>query len=260
MLNLIPDAGRVPYFIFAPAWTHKSSGVRALHMLCHALNERGQKAYLFPSAAAVRHPFLNTPFAMDVMNDFEAFKDSGIAHIVVYPDIVKGNPLGAKKVVRWLLAPAGAYGGDIMFLPSDKVYGYTKDIAEPVLCLPTFDYKVFYPPYSHSPRNGAVFYSHKYDKIFGNKLLPLTENAARLEGLPKDIANMLRAAEVCYLYERSEIFVLASMCGCRVETIKTDFWDGVMPEELQPENLPGIGERFEVQLSEFIQDTQRWTR
>ncbi len=260
--DLFPPS-KVPYFIFSPGWTHKSSGVRVLHLLCHALNESGQRAYLFPSTPRFsRNPELNTPLAMEVMNDWVAFLDAGLDYVVVYPDIVRGNPLESKKVVRYLLAPAGAYGGDKEFSEKDKVYGYVKDLAEPVLCLPPFDPRVFYPSVTEK-RSGAVYYAHKYNEIYKNALLPLTSEAKKLEGTPSEVAQMLREAEICYLYERTEVEVQARMCGCPVFPVVTDFWNGKRPEEF--EDRAGISAdlvswdiRFEEQLRAFVKDTQEW--
>ena len=96
------------YLIFAPAWTDKSSGVRVLHLLCHLLNTNWEKAYLVPTEAEyVRNPFFDTPLFLEATNSIDALKRSGQDFVVVYPDIVKGNPLGASKVVRYLLAPRG---------------------------------------------------------------------------------------------------------------------------------------------------------
>ena len=47
-----------PYYIVAPDYTRTSSGIKVLHILCHALNERGYEAYV---TANVRHPPLRTP-------------------------------------------------------------------------------------------------------------------------------------------------------------------------------------------------------
>ena len=256
MLNLFPRKTK-PYFIFTPSYTHVSSGVRALHLLCHALNEVGQKAYVFPSDILfARNPFLNTPLVYDVFNDWERFQESGLDAVVVYPDIVRGNPLRAKHVVRWLLAPAGAYGGDKSFSADEKVYGYTQDIAEPTLCLPTFDTEIFYPPAAGTLRKGAVFYAHKYDKIHGNKLLPLTTGATRLEGSQQEIAEGLRQASICYVYERTEVSVLARLCGCDVFPIVTHYWDGKTPKEFEDPNPAALFSQFDAQLRAFVKDTQ----
>ena len=258
-----------PYVILAPSWTHKSSGVKVLHLLCHALNASGQKAYLVPMTQDfTTNPALNTPPFGTVATGWESLK-AEFDPVVVYPDIVTGNPLAAEKVVRYLLAPAGKYGGDKTFPATDKVYGYTRDIAEPTLFLPPYDTDVFYPPEgnlldpSPAPRGGAVFYAHKYDTIAKYSLLPVTDGATRLTGTPEQIAEALRRAEVCYIYERTEVDIQARLCGCRVEQVISPYWDGKNPEEaVRPDGeLVPIDEAMELsrrQLAAFVKDTQEW--
>ena len=253
---------RYTYFIWTPSWTHKSSGVRALHLLCHALNESGEKAYVFPSEMEFCcNPALNTPMAQDVVADWRAVPKSGLDYVVVYPDIVRGNPLGAKHVVRYLLAPAGKHGGDKEFPKTDKVYGYIRDLAEKVLNIPTFDYYIFHDRMNLATRAGSLYYAHKY-LMHGNKLLPVSEGAKELKGEPREVAGLLRSAERLYVYERTEATVLAEMCGCEVVPVATEYWDGVPPEEYdtkasEPGGLATMPS-FESQLREFIRDTQQW--
>jgi hypothetical protein len=187
--------------------------------------------------------------------------------IFIYPDVVtldKDHELDDKKIVRWLLAEAGAYGGDITFAPKHKIYGYTKDISEKVLCLPTFDQRIFYPPSEGSERKGDCFYAHKYDKIHGNKLLSLTEGMTRCEGTPEQVAEILRTHENCFVYERSEILVNATLCGCKIMPIHTDYWNGNLPEEFFNKDGSLVSQwklvnNFERQLADFIQETQAWS-
>lgn len=261
MLDLFPKL-KTPYLVWAPSWLEESSGARALHYLCHALNEMGQRAYMIQINQVYYLNYrLRTPLFTEAENNF--YEHHGINPIVIYPDIVEGNPLSSRKVVRWLLAPRGKYGGSTTFPETDKVYGYTKDIDENVLCLPTFDEAIYYPPKDDQTRSGACYYAHKYDRIHGNKLLPLTESMTRCEGSPEQIANILRSHEKCYIYERSEIAVTALLCGCAIESVVTDYFDGVFPEEFFYDNdhlVPQVllRNRFEKQLVKFIEDTQVW--
>ena len=45
MTTLFASPG-APYYIVSPPYTEKSAGVKVLHMLCHALNMSGQRAYI----------------------------------------------------------------------------------------------------------------------------------------------------------------------------------------------------------------------
>jgi len=50
-----------PYYFRVSEFTHKYAGVRALHYLCHALNEQGYEAWLTrPHAGAVQSLAENT--------------------------------------------------------------------------------------------------------------------------------------------------------------------------------------------------------
>ena len=71
-----------PYIIWSPPWDHKVGGIRALRRLRDELRTRGCVAH---------------------MNDEVVFDPEAI---VVYPEIVQGNPLGATRIVRWRLSPA----------------------------------------------------------------------------------------------------------------------------------------------------------
>lgn len=260
-LDLFPEP-KIPYFIWMPPWDENSSGIRCLHLLCHALNENGQRAYLVPVNTITKtNPVLNTPMLTEEHNWF--YHTKGIDPIIVYPEIVQDNPFKAKKVVRWLLAPAGLYGGDKTFPETDKVFGYTKDLHDKVLCLPTFNEKIFYPPKEEN-RKGGCYYAHKYKAIHGNALLPLTDDMTQCAGTPEQVAEILRTHEVCYVYERSEILVTAKLCGCKIHPVVTEYWNGLLPSEffdaegdLVPQFL--LRYHFKIQLERFIEETQRWS-
>lgn len=70
-----------PYTIWTPGYTHMSGGIRALYTLGQEIFNRG---YLTGFHQQFRHP----------------------KEIVVYPEIVNGNPLGAERYVKWLLNKA----------------------------------------------------------------------------------------------------------------------------------------------------------
>lgn len=223
MINLFPKQ-RVPYYVWAPSYTHISAGVRALHLLVHSLNEAGQRAYLWPEnpVGYATNPELNTPIVTQHPQWQNYYQDNFIA---VYPDIVRGNPLNAKHVVRWLLAPRGAFGGDKEFEATDNVWGYLPSLAENVLSLPVTDPSIFYD--GGYKRKGSCFYAHKYDRIHHNELLDVTKNSVRLEGSAKDLAAILRKSEVCYMYEFTASLTEAALCGCPVVLLRTPYFNTV---------------------------------
>jgi len=270
-INLFPRV-KTPYLIYTPSYTTKSSGVATLHLLCHALNEEGEKAFLFPDCidGFATNPHLNTPFLTTQERNF--YITEGIEPIVVYPDIVRGNPLDAKKVVRYLLAPAGAYGGDKTFEDTDQIWGALPSIAENVLRLPVCDTSIFYR--NASSRSGSCYYAHKYE-MHGNKLLDITKDSVKLQGTQQEIANILRTNTVCYLYEVSSIITEAALCGCHVILVRTPYFntidsdcmmenvswsDGELAKSASPygyqEEYNRIVKSFSGNLHKFIEKTQ----
>lgn len=223
-MNLFPKIQR-PYFIYTPSYTDKSSGVKTLHLLCHALNEVGQTAYIIPDNGNLfaTNPVLNTPLLQPQHQNFYA---QNLDPIVIYPDIVIGNPLNAKHVVRYLLAPRGAYGGDSVFPDTDQIWGALPSIANRVLRLPVCDSNIFYN--SNTSRLGSCFYSHKY-QMYGHALLDMPDGCEPLQGTQEQIADILRKKEVCYLYEVSSILTEAALCGCPVVLMRTAYFNTVDP-------------------------------
>ncbi len=119
------------YIIYAPPYNENVGGIIFQHELVHALNQMGERAFLWPAAPIYKPgrrarlkqivqkkppyplaPGLDTPVA----KRSDLTRDS----IVVYAEVVRGNPLNAKNVVRWLLYKPGLrhpyeFGPDEMF-------------------------------------------------------------------------------------------------------------------------------------------------
>lgn len=228
-MNLFPKE-TIPYFIVSPTYTYKSSGVRTLHLLCHALNEAGQKAFMVNdnNEGYATNPHLNTPVIANYSQWINYYSNMMAEPLFVYHNLIKGNPLQGRKIVRYLLAPPGSYRGETVFADTDQVWGALPSISKNVLKLPVVDKSIFYD--DCRPRSGSCFYSHKYDVITKNKLLPITENSKRLEGNLWDIAEILRSSEVCYLYEISSIMTEAALCGCPVVLIRTPQLEYIDPD------------------------------
>lgn len=268
-MNLFPKQTR-PYYIVTPGYDHRSSGIRTLHLLCHALNESGQVAQLMgampPGQPFYRHPNLNTPVAYST-----EFADP----IVVYPDTIRGNPLNAKRVVRYFMAERGAYFEDAPIGDKDMVWGGLEGIAENVLRIPCSDLSIFYN--DNSPRSGSCFYSLKYDRILKHPLLPITDGMTRLEGNLEQLADILRRSDRCYLYEVTNVMTEAALCGCPVTLIRTPFFNHIdktcMMGDVEwsdgevvnrcanylPEYRNEIRDFWGYGLPNFIERTQKWS-
>jgi hypothetical protein len=101
--------------IVAPPYRETSGGRVVLHRLQAVLASAGITAYLVPWRATLdemqgpQPPYGRAPVCMRHGDD----------DIVIYPDIVRGNPFGASRVVRWQL-----YHPRHPTAPPDRVFYY----------------------------------------------------------------------------------------------------------------------------------------
>lgn len=190
--NILVQKNSNPYYILAPSYTVQSAGVKALHLLCHHLNMKGYSAFLvnvrlYDGGRKYEiDPNLITPFLTDAICDLHIEK--GLVPIVIYPDIVVGNPLNSNCVVRYLLHYAGFLGGQKNFPDNELVFCYTKKIAnyanasdKNTLFMPICNTEVFYPPNDGSVRQGSCFYASKYLSHHKGKLFDITKNSVEIK-------------------------------------------------------------------------------
>lgn len=220
--------GRSPYYIVTPRFIRTSAGIKALHILCHCLNRVGQEAFLFihpvwPAASAT-NPDLLTPLLTPA--DVARHQASGVSPIVVYPETVAGNPLGARTILRYVLNFPGLLGGNNRYPPEEIVFGYSQVLATiggapgQVLFIPASDATIFTPPAEGSERRGSCFCAMKYRQVHGGKLLPVTADSVEItRDLPDSpdpaaIAELFRRSEVLYAYENTALAIEAALCLC----------------------------------------------
>lgn len=108
------------FYIVTPGFNSLSGGCMVLHRLAHILNELRETAYLVCDR--------KNPDWLGELHDGKNLDSNGV---VIYPEIVSGNPLGLAKVVRWILMDVGFFGGDGIYGPKDLVYKYTKAYKVP---------------------------------------------------------------------------------------------------------------------------------
>jgi hypothetical protein len=123
------------FVVYTSRYDENSGGNICLHRLCHLINEAGfgcemvfftrkilegprrlvfkrlldkVLAYIYPPASWVKKEWISSRVGM-------GFVKLNGEDIVIYPEVVSGNPLGAKNVVRWLLYHPGVISGKVGF-------------------------------------------------------------------------------------------------------------------------------------------------
>lgn len=233
--NVVPSGSRAPYYIFAPPYERRSAGIRSLHLLCHWLNRKGYPAFVHILSDPKRpqaHPDLVTPVLSQRL--VQQHHKAGKTPIVVYPEIVSGNPLEAACVVRYVLNYPGLLGGDREFARDELLFAYSERLARgvsqecSVLFLPVIDRTIFWGG-DTGQREGACYYAAKY-KSAGYATFGLPPNAIEIvrDGPnaqpPVEIARLFRTAETFYCFEDSALILEAALCGCPTVIMKSAFF------------------------------------
>lgn len=252
-----------PYSIWTPDFEITSGGIRVMWGLYGWLLAKGQIAF-------VNAKYYNPDF------------------IAIYPEIARGNDLGANTVVRYILNKPGVMTtngvpGPTKFDPTDKVYYFSRLFGgsaeeDNFLFLPILNMHLFRD--QHKVRNKTAYFigkgnRHPYKSLHPIGSILIDRNIAQNQG---DLADLLNECEVLYCYDPvSAITELARLCGCRIVMINPiytyeDFFTKYEPGmngiswgkdegikldiEKFTQHYKDMVEEFDWRLDAFIEDTQ----
>lgn len=226
---------RHPYYIAAPGYDRRSSGIRVMHQLCDSLNQLGLEAYIH---TPLRSPRLNAPLLTPEIR--AEHKDAGLNPIAIYPEIVGSNPLDCDVVVRYILNRPGLLGEKPNYGNDDLYWLHNAEVAdalphhEGVLHMPAVDTSIFNNldnPHDQA-RQGACIYYGRYTE--GAQAHP--ELAARCTVITKtfptsheELAALFRRSTHVYCFENTSISMEARLCGCPVVQLPSPFADLTKP-------------------------------
>lgn len=139
--------------------------------------------------------------------------------IVIYPEILRGNPLHAKHVVRWLLFYNRFPGDDTWYAPSDLFVAYREQFNDKklnprnyILKIFNFDYEL-YKRTNYGSREGSCYVIRKGSErcdLPGKFDGPVIDNLCEPEKV-----RILNQCEKCYLYDTQTFYAsIAALCGC----------------------------------------------
>jgi hypothetical protein len=285
-----------PYYIITPPYTRTSAGIKALHLLCHHLNLNGYPAYLIITDRGytvnnelLTHPDFLTPRLTQSIANYH-FID-GRRPIVIYPEIIRGNPLKADCVARYILNFPGLLGGNTTYPETEFIFSYSKALAQHtnfpdnILFIPASNTDIYHPATEKITRSGSCFYAAKYQEVHRGELFQITKNSIEITRdesrfTPEVIANLFQECEVFYTYENTALAIEAALCGCPTVFLPNRHLDkiiasdelgqdgyawGTDPEEIQRaretvalafENYTKAVANFKQDLKKFINQTQ----
>ena len=208
------------FVVVAPDYTESHAGVVALHRLCDRLNAIGYQAFIHPIGRREEtRPGWLTPLWRG-----RSLRDA----VVVYPEIVTGNLLGAERVVRWLLnRPARLTGSEMEERPSDLLVSFSSQVSRehPILSLPLVDPDLFFP--KDMPGEGGLLWVGKgtLPPDFDRSTTTLITD--RWPRSRRRLGQVLRGADVLYTCDwLTTLIDEALMCGTPVVLVGDQDWDG----------------------------------
>lgn len=246
------------FIIWTHPWNETGGGDIALHSLCHRLNLLGFSAALWPSNRLRRHGLSPLRFAREKLRYWlsggwrfdRGPLDNPIARVrdlqgavVVYPEVVAGNPLGATRVARWFLHRPGYHTGRAEFGGGELSFYYVPAFNDPAYGLGSDRWlRVTYinPSYRQTnfgAREGACYIVRKGA---GRTLDRHPADAIKVDDLShREKADVFNRTRFFYSYDAYTLYTLyAALCGC-VSIFLPE--DGVSLEAWSPaERPPGL--------------------
>ena len=184
------------------------------------------------------NPNLHTPILSQLQGRVHA--SFGKSPVVVYSETILGNPLKARRVIRWVLNFPGALGGSLQFPNNEYVVAYSKKIKE---CVPNCNDVLFLPavdlnelPHGVAKQKGlALVYAGKYRSYVGAPP-KLPDNPTELfrDGNSKisrkEFLYQIAKADRVYLFENSSVATEAILMNTLAIFVQNEFLGSVIAE------------------------------
>ncbi|MDP4301996.1 hypothetical protein [Leptothrix discophora] len=226
------------YVIYANSFDENSGGALVLHRLCDLLNQAGVRALLWPSMNALFDPW--RPFhylhrrRMERRwrrkhGEYRTFPGFHTAiataadvrdAIVIYPEVVDGNPLQARHVVRWLLHKPGFHTGRINYGKNDKFFFFQNAFNDPSLnpdpdnlLRTVFIRDDIYKRTNFGDREGVCYILRKGAH---RPMIHDTTRSIKIDGLShREAAAVFNRVKTCISYDPYTMYSqFAALCGC----------------------------------------------
>ncbi len=232
------------FLILTQSYSENDGGYIVLHKLCDQINRAGGNAYLFPyvdnfefgignwvkplfkfAKERVRRilPFkVNAKFLTPVLNSISEIRNWN-DWIVVYPEVVFGNPLKAKHIVRWFLHHPGHITGAIYYGQNELYFRYHSGIRpyeSPFSRLSPSELRIVHYPldlYNESgvsPNRMGTAYCVR--KGAGKAIVHDLADSILIDGKShKEIAEIFKKAKQFISYDVYTAYSgFAVLCGC----------------------------------------------
>ncbi|MCU6670154.1 WavQ [Enterobacteriaceae bacterium H4N4] len=229
--------------ICAPTFDENSGGAIVLHRLCDIINENKLgSAFITPLlpeylvAGGLRKLFSQAKWLLKLQREYRVNSSwntpiitrQQIAddYIVIYPEIVLGNPLGANNVVRWFLHQPGFHTGKFDYGRNELYFKFNTaidDFENEGSTLSTNEMKIIFYPLDIYKKDDEVIRDIECCHMIrkgGYKKKVHPENSVCVDGLNhKETADIFKRSQkfICYDdYTAYSLFAVLSGCASYV--------------------------------------------
>jgi hypothetical protein len=206
---------RIKIIIYTPVLDPKSGGILILHYLAKIINDMNSPKYY-----AKIFNQNNIKYNNYLCNDFASMDEINDNTIIIYPEIVSGNPLNCKNVVRWILLDLGfemPIDHYIKWGMNDLIYYWeSKEIKNKYfkqLCCPYFN-DIFI---NKNLKKTKTCYLIKKGKLIHKNIQYMhQDDSICIDNLSlENISNIFNESTYFYCYDPNTAYILyAAVCGC----------------------------------------------
>jgi hypothetical protein len=208
--------------VYTPGpYTEQSGGINVLYYFAKILDESGKNVRIYYTDCdknKSENPYLNKYYN----NDFDITEA-----IVIYPEIIKDNPLNSKYVVRWIMAPLGlncpkdiykTWGENdlVYYFNFESRFDNNNDYGTNFKLLPVIIVNPIFKNLNLN-RNGKECYTFRKSNYHKEEIKKLhKEEAFEINGGSHDYF-LKTFNEYSYFYSYDPltfISIIAAMCGC----------------------------------------------
>jgi hypothetical protein len=196
--------------LYIPPYDIKCGGITVLHYFAKLINEKYNEKH-----SAKIFMYNNIKYKNPFCNDFAQFDDITDDTIVIYPEIVSGNPLNAKRVVRWILLELGIempLDHYKKWNKTDLIYHWEK--IDKQLACPFFNN--IFTNKNQNNRNKTCYLVKKGPIIHKKINYIHPNNSICIDNLSlSQISNIFNECKYFYTYDPNSAYVIYSaVCGC----------------------------------------------
>lgn len=268
------------FLILSRSYNENSGGYVVLHNLCDLINRSGGQAFIVPyydnfelrdgdviktSVKFIMQKFRQvTPFKTNEYLLTPVLRKKSLPrcldeYIVIYPEVVFGNPLNAPNVIRWFLHNPGHMTGKVFFGFNELYYRYhsgiikyhcfSSKLSDDILKIVSYPLELYNEKDHADDRVGSAYCLRKG---VHKKIVHDLSDSILIDGKShSEIARIFKSVKVFISYDVYTAYsFFAALCGCDSIVIPD-------PEVSETTWLPNIEDRYGIS---YGFDNIEWSR